>query len=110
VNRENIVIAEIVSIGLRHVRISSTLFCTVNITPTLRCQYLRPKSSYRAENRRKFRVIKLRDNPGLPFSDTGANDGFSPPRSGCTKRSKKNCDDLLGDSSVIFGCHGIAEA
>jgi len=35
VTRENIVIAEIVSMGLRHVRTSSTLFCTRNITPTL---------------------------------------------------------------------------
>ena len=35
VTRENIVIAEIVSIGFRHVRTSSTLFCTKNITPTL---------------------------------------------------------------------------
>ena len=38
VTRENIVIAEIVSMGLRHVRTSSTLFCTRNITPTLLCK------------------------------------------------------------------------
>jgi len=35
VTRENIVIAEIVSMGLCHVRTSSTLFCTRKITPTL---------------------------------------------------------------------------
>src|SRR5271170_174954 len=38
VTRENIFIADIVSMGLRHVRMSSTLFCTRNITPTLLCK------------------------------------------------------------------------
>lgn len=42
------------------------------------------------------------DNPGLPFSDTGAKDGFKLPRRGCIRRSMKNADVLLADSSVIF--------
>ena len=38
----------------------------------------------------------------MPFSETGAKDGFNPPSSGCTRRSMKKADVLLGDSSVIL--------
>jgi hypothetical protein len=41
------------------------------------------------------------DNPGLPFSETGAKDGFKPPRRGCIRRSK-NADVLLPESSAMF--------
>jgi hypothetical protein len=59
---------------------------------------------YRAENLRKFRVMWLMDSPGLPLSETGAKDGFNPPRSGCTRRSMKKADVLLGESSAILDC------
>jgi len=38
----------------------------------------------------------------LPFSDTGAKEGFSPPKIGCTRRSMKKAEALLGDSSAIL--------
>jgi hypothetical protein len=57
---------------------------------------------YRAENRRKLPVIRLMESPGLPVSETGAKDGFSPVSSGCIIRSTKNAEARWGDSSAIY--------
>jgi len=57
---------------------------------------------YRAENRRKLRVIRFRLNPGFPVSERGAKEGLRPANSGCTRRSMKKAEALFGDSSAIF--------
>ena len=81
VTREKIVIAEMVSIGFRHVSTSWILFCTTNITPTLNHSPL-AKEPKESEDRGRERSVPSGEAPKVASHQVEREAGLSGLRDG----------------------------